>query len=103
MTEDCGNSSSRDIPKTVANIMVQAPPTVLRLGFGYLAMKRRVRKSARAMETAMRASGLPEHLAHRLSVKYEEDSRFLEMILRAVMNKDTLMSWRSTADSKTGN
>jgi hypothetical protein len=103
MTEDCGDSDSRDIPKIVANVMVEAPPIVLKLGFGYLMMKRRVRKSARAMETAMKASGLPEHLAHRLSVKYEEDSRFVEMILKAVMNKETLMSWRSTADSKTGN
>jgi len=103
MTEEREDSSSVDVPKMVASIMVQAPPLVLKLGFTYLTMKRRARKCARKMEAMMTASGMPEELAHRLSTKYEEDSKFIETAVKAVMNKETLMSWRSTNDSKTGN
>lgn len=103
-TESHGERSvPDDLPKIAAGIIATIPPMMLKIGFGYLSMKRRVRKSARAMEAEMRASGMPEHLAHRLSIRFEEDSRFLEIILKNFMNKETLKSWTSSRGCKTGN
>lgn len=98
-----GRSDSEDLPTIAASIIATIPPMMFKIGFKYLAMKKRVQKSARAMEAGMRASGMPEHVARRLSIRYEEDSRFLEMILKAVLNKETLRSWTSAAGRRAGN
>ena len=91
MTEKAGGQTrSDDLPTIVANIIAIIPRMLLRIGFGYLAMKRRVRKSARAMEAGMRAKGMPEHLIRRISISYENDSRFLEIILRSFINRGAL-------------
>ena len=79
------------------------PPLIVKVAFRYLAMKRRVRKSARVMEAELKASGMPEHLAHRLSVRYEENSRFAEMIFRKFINRESLSSLARSASNRTGN
>ncbi|UCE44693.1 MAG: hypothetical protein JSU93_04585 [Methanobacteriota archaeon] len=87
-TERAGEQTrSDDLPTVVANIIAIIPRMLLRIGFRYLTMKRRVRKSARAMEAGMRARGMPEHLIRRLSISYENDSRFMEIILRSFINR----------------
>ncbi len=88
--EERGASDSGDIPKMVASVIATAPPMMFKIGLRYLSMKRRARKSARALEAGMRANGLPEHLAHRLAMRYEEDSRFVETIMKNLMSLDTL-------------
>ena len=97
------DGSGDDLPKIVAWIIATAPPLMLKVGYQYLAMKRRVRKSARAMEAGMRKSGMPEDLARRLATRYEEDSRFVEIIMKSFMNKGTLRSCVSSSDNDTGN
>ena len=92
-----------DLPKTAARIILIVPPLVVKVAFRYLAMKRRVRKSARVMEAELKASGMPEHLAHRLSIRYEENSRFIEMIFKKFINRESLSSLARSANSKTGN
>ena len=94
-----------DLPTIAANIIATIPPLVLRIGVGYLTMKRRVRKSARAMEAELMASGMPEHLARRLSLRFEEDSKFMETMMKSFMSRRTpTKSWTSSKEChKTGN
>lgn len=88
--EERAASDSDDVPMIVASVIATAPSMIVKIGLQYLSMKRRVRKSARALEAGMRANGLPEHLAHRFAMRYEEDSRFVEMIMKNFMSLDTL-------------
>ena len=94
-----------DLPTIAANIIATIPPLVFKIGVGYLTMKRRVRKSARAMEAELMASGMPEHLARRLSLRYEEDSKFIETMMRGFMNRKTLTKNLTSSKEchKTGN
>ena len=92
-----------DLPKKIARIILIVPPLVVKVAFSYLAMKRRVRKSARVMEAELKANGMPEDLAHRLSIRYEENSRFAEMIFRKFINRESLGNLTRSADTKTGN
>lgn len=88
--EERAASDSDDVPMIVASVIATAPSMIVKIGLRYLSMKRRARKSARALEAGMRANGLPEHLAHRLAMRYEEDTRFVEMIMKNFMSLDTL-------------
>ena len=102
MTEK-GSEREDDLPKIVANIIAMIPRMTFKVGFRYLAMKRRVRKSARAMEAELRASGMPEHLAHRLSIRYEEDSGFIEIMIKNFMKRKSPRNPARAADETTGN
>jgi hypothetical protein len=92
-----------DLPTIIASVIATAPPLVLKIGLGYLRMKRRVRKSARVMERELMASGMPEHIARRLSMRYEEDSRFIEIAMKALRGKGAFWKCSASADNQTGN
>ena len=102
MTED-GCERREDVPKIVASIIATVPSIMLRCGFTYLRMKRRVRKNARVIEREMMASGMPEHVAKRLSMRYEEDSKLIETMIRLVTSKGSRRKSCAASDNHTGN
>ena len=102
MTEsECGKRE--DIPKIAASIIATVPSMILKCGFTYLRMKRRVRKNARVMEREMMASGMPEHVAKRISMRYEEDARLIETMVRLVTSKGSRRRSCASSDNHTGN
>ncbi len=90
MTEAIEREPDMDKPTVFAHLIVNGTRLVTKVGFSYLTMRRRAHKSARVMESAMKANGLPDDLAHRLSVRYEEDSRLVHSFMRDAMNKRRL-------------
>lgn len=102
MTE-CKRKQRDDIPKIAASIIVSIPPMIFRCGLTYLRMKRRVRKNARMIEREMMASGMPEDVARRISMRYEEDARFIETALRMVTSRGSRHRSCASSDNHTGN
>lgn len=71
-----------DKVKTFAGVIAYAPALILRVGFAYLRMKRRVRKTARSFEKGMLSHGMPPDLARRLTVSWEGGMRTRNLIRR---------------------
>ena len=79
----------RNMPKTVAVMMIKVPPLVIRTGFAYLRTKRRVREGARNVMKGMVESGLPPELAKKLADDYEAQLR-----LRTIVGSFGPRYWR---------
>ncbi len=75
--------NGEDKVKVVASVMAYAPVLVIRLGFAYLRLKRRVRKTSRSFEKGLISRGMPHELAHRLTLSYEGDFRTRTLLSRA--------------------
>ena len=81
MTNEAGERE--DIPKIVASVIASMPPMVFRLGMQYLRMKKSVQKAAKAFEAELVANGVDPGTAWRLAMDYEENSRFVEDMMKS--------------------
>jgi hypothetical protein len=71
-----------DKVKTFAGVMVYAPALVLRVGFAYLRMKRRVRKTAKSFKKGMLSRGMSPDMARKLTLSWEGDMRTRTLLNR---------------------
>lgn len=77
----------KDPVKEFATVMVYTPALVLRTGFAFLRMKRRLRKSARRFRKGLIARGMTPEQAHRLSESYAGDLSIRKMV-RGLIGSD---------------
>jgi hypothetical protein len=63
----------RDIPETVAVILIAVPRLVLGVGVAYLRMKRGSKRASREFVRSLEAQGMPPEMARRLGESYRSD------------------------------
>jgi hypothetical protein len=71
-----------DRVKTAATLMATVPKLVVSVGWSYLMMKRRAKKSSKSLMRAMVDGGMPEHLARDIA-----DGYAVEISARDLMSK----------------
>ncbi len=59
-----------DRVKTAATLMATVPKLLVSVGWSYLMMKRRAKKSSKSLMRAMVDGGMPEHLARDIADGY---------------------------------
>ena len=64
------DDGGEDKVKTLAAVVATVPRLVVSVGWSYLKMKRRAKKSSRQLMRAMVEGGMPEHLAKELADGY---------------------------------
>lgn len=69
-----------DRVKTAATLMATVPKLLVSVGWSYLMMKRRAKKSSKSLMRAMVDGGMPEHLAKDIADGYAVEISARELI-----------------------
>lgn len=69
--------------KAVATVMAYTPVLTLKLGLGYLGLRKQAHKSAKLFRDGLVTAGMPSDLASELAEAYEADLSITRMMKSA--------------------